>query len=89
MLPFLHAAERDGWHYLVTGDELWFSLIHHHIGCGLYREMMWLQNRDSKFRAKSLCSSLYGIRLGSILLSDFQMMPKWIATISWQIYLFL
>jgi hypothetical protein len=25
MLPFLHAAERDGWHYFVTGDESWFS----------------------------------------------------------------
>jgi hypothetical protein len=24
MLPFLHAAERDGWHHLVTGDESWF-----------------------------------------------------------------
>jgi hypothetical protein len=22
MLPFLHAAEHDRWHYLVTGDEL-------------------------------------------------------------------
>jgi hypothetical protein len=21
MLPFLHAAERDDWHHLVTGDE--------------------------------------------------------------------
>jgi hypothetical protein len=25
MLPFLHATERDNWHYLVTGDESWFS----------------------------------------------------------------
>jgi hypothetical protein len=24
ILPFLHAAERDSWHYRVTGDELWF-----------------------------------------------------------------
>jgi hypothetical protein len=24
MLPFLHVAERDGWHHLVTGDESWF-----------------------------------------------------------------
>jgi hypothetical protein len=24
MLPFLHAAERDGWYRLVTGDESWF-----------------------------------------------------------------
>jgi hypothetical protein len=26
MLPFLHDAERDGWHHLVTGDESWFFL---------------------------------------------------------------
>jgi hypothetical protein len=26
MLSFLHTAERDGWHYLVTGDESWFLL---------------------------------------------------------------
>jgi hypothetical protein len=63
-------------------------LIHYHVGCGLCREMMWLQNRDSKFRAKSLCSRLYGIRLGCPLSTDFQMIPKWIATILWQIYLF-
>jgi hypothetical protein len=24
MLPFLHDAERDSWHHLVTGDESWF-----------------------------------------------------------------
>jgi hypothetical protein len=24
MLPFLHAAERDCWHHLVTGDKSWF-----------------------------------------------------------------
>jgi hypothetical protein len=24
MLPFLHAAEPDRWHHLVTGDESWF-----------------------------------------------------------------
>jgi hypothetical protein len=79
---------------VIAGIILWlvmsrgFSLIHHHIGCVLCREMMWLQNRDSKFRAKSICSRLYGIRLGSMLSTDFQMIPKWIATISWQIYLF-
>jgi hypothetical protein len=65
-----------------------FSLIYHHVGCGLCREMMWPQNWDSTFRAKSVCSRLCGIRLGSILSTDFQMIPKWIATISWQMYLF-
>jgi hypothetical protein len=80
---------------VMAGIILWlvmsrgFSLIYHHVGCRLYREIMWPQNRDSKFRVKSLCLWLYGIRLGSMLLTDFQMMPKWIATISWQIYLFL
>jgi hypothetical protein len=24
MLPFLHATERDGWRYLLTGNESWF-----------------------------------------------------------------
>jgi hypothetical protein len=24
VLPLLHAAKRDGWHHLVTGDESWF-----------------------------------------------------------------
>jgi hypothetical protein len=24
MLPFLYAAQRDGWHHLVTGYESWF-----------------------------------------------------------------
>jgi hypothetical protein len=52
MLTLLHPAQRHGWHYLVTGDKSWFSLIHHHVGCGLCRETMWPQNRDSKFRAK-------------------------------------
>jgi hypothetical protein len=66
-----------------------FSLIHHHVGCGLCREMLWLQNRDSKFTAKSICLRLYRIRLGSMLSTDFQIILQWIATISWQIYLFL
>jgi hypothetical protein len=53
-----------------------FSLIHHYVGCGLCREMMWLQNRDSKFRAKRLYSRSYGIRPGSMLPTDFQMVRK-------------
>jgi hypothetical protein len=31
MLPFLHAAERDGWHHHMTRDESWFSTIYHHV----------------------------------------------------------
>jgi hypothetical protein len=26
MLPFVFAAERDGWHFLMTGGESWFFL---------------------------------------------------------------
>jgi hypothetical protein len=52
MLPFLHIAERDGWRHLVTDNESCFSLIHHHVACGRYREMIWSQNRDLIFRAK-------------------------------------
>jgi hypothetical protein len=79
---------------VIAGIILWlmmshgFSLIHHQVECKLCREMMWLQNRDSNFRTKSLYSRLYGIRLGSMLSTHFQMILKWIATISWQIYLF-
>jgi hypothetical protein len=39
MLPFLHPAERDGWHYLVTGDESWFFF-----DTSLRR--MWTLSRD-------------------------------------------
>jgi hypothetical protein len=87
-LPFLHAAERDGWHHLVTGDELWFSSMHHHVACGRYREIMWWQNRDMIFRAKRLCLRLYGIPAASMLSTDSQIIPKWTATILYQIYLF-
>jgi hypothetical protein len=52
MLSFLHVAECDGWHHIVTGDESWFSWIHHHIACGLCREITWSQNRNLIFRAK-------------------------------------
>jgi hypothetical protein len=39
MLPFLHAAEHDRWHHLVIGAKSWFSSIHHHVACGLCREI--------------------------------------------------
>jgi hypothetical protein len=31
MPPFLHAAERDCWHRLVTDDEFWFYLKHYRV----------------------------------------------------------
>jgi hypothetical protein len=40
ILPFLYAAQRDGWPYLVTDPESWFSSIYHYVGCGLCREIM-------------------------------------------------
>jgi hypothetical protein len=88
MLSFLHTAERNGWHYLVTGDESWFFF-------DTSPRRMWTLSRDDvatksrqQIQSKSLYSRLYGIRLGYMLSIDFQMIPKWIATISWQIYLF-
>jgi hypothetical protein len=78
---------------VMAGIILWlvmspdFSLIHHDVGCGFCREMMWSQNRDKKSRANSLYSRLYEIRLGSMLSTDFQMIPKWTARNLWQIYL--
>jgi hypothetical protein len=47
------------------------------------------QSRDLIFRTKNSCFQSYGIRLGSMLSIDLQMIPKWTATISWQIYLFI
>jgi hypothetical protein len=52
MLSFLHAAERDSWHHFMTGDESLFFFDTSPRWCKLCREIMWLQNRDSKFRAK-------------------------------------
>jgi hypothetical protein len=40
MLPFLHAAERDDWHHLVTGDESWFFF-------NISPRRMWTLSRDS------------------------------------------
>jgi hypothetical protein len=65
-----------------------FSSIHYHIACVRYREMMWSQNRDMIFRAKSLCLRLYGIPAASMLSTDSQIISKWTASISRQIYLF-
>jgi hypothetical protein len=39
IVPFLHAAERDDWHHLVTGDELWFFL-------NTSPRRMWTLSRD-------------------------------------------
>jgi hypothetical protein len=39
MLPFLSAAERDGWHHPITGDESWFFL-------NTSPRRMWTLSRD-------------------------------------------
>jgi hypothetical protein len=88
MFPFLHVAECDSWHHLVTSNESWFSWIHHYVACGLCREMTWSQSRDLIFRVKHSCLQSCEIRAASILLTDSQMMPKWTSTILWQTYSF-
>jgi hypothetical protein len=88
MLPFLYAAQRDGWYHLVTGHESWFSSLHHPVECGRYREIMWSQNWDSKFKAQSRCFRLSGIRAAAMLVADSQIIRKWTTHILWQRYLF-
>jgi hypothetical protein len=39
MLPFLHAAKRDGWHHPVTDDKSWFFL-------DISSHRMWTLSRD-------------------------------------------
>jgi hypothetical protein len=46
ILPVLHAAKRDGWHHVVTGDESWFSSIYDHVARGLCREITSSQSLD-------------------------------------------
>jgi hypothetical protein len=60
MLPFLLIAERNSWHYLVTGDESWFFL-------NILPHRMWTLSRDdvvTKLRldiqTKTSYSQLYG-----------------------------
>jgi hypothetical protein len=40
ILQFLHAAERDGWHHHVTGDESWLF-------CNISPGRMWMLSRDN------------------------------------------
>jgi hypothetical protein len=40
MLPILHAAERDGWHHLVTDNESWFIL-------NISPRRMWTLSKDN------------------------------------------
>jgi hypothetical protein len=88
MLLFLHDAELDSWHYLVTSDESWFFF--NTSPC-----RMWTLSRDGvvtrprlDIQSKNSCLQSYRIRAASMLSTDSQMIPKWIAHILWQIYLF-
>jgi hypothetical protein len=65
-----------------------FSWIHSHVARGLYREMIWSQNRDMIFRGKNAYLRSYRIRAASMLSTDSQMILKWTAPILCQIYLF-
>jgi hypothetical protein len=76
MLPLLYAAQRDDWHHFVTGHESWFFF-------DISPRRMWTLSRDDvatkprqQIQGKSLCSRFYGIRLGSLLSTHFQMIPK-------------
>jgi hypothetical protein len=75
MLPFLHAAECDDWHHLVTGDESWFFF--ERTPC-----RMWTLSRDNvvtkpkhQIQGKNPCLQSYRIQLGSVLSIDSQMIP--------------
>jgi hypothetical protein len=76
MLSPLRAAQRDGWHHLVTGGESWFVF-------DTSPRRMWILSKDNvgiksrqQIQSKKLCSRLDGIHLGSMLSIDFQMIPK-------------
>jgi hypothetical protein len=87
MLPFLYAAEHDGWHHLVTGDESWFFF-------NTSPRRMWILSKDDvvtksrlDIQSKKSCFQSYGIRAASMLSTDSQMISKWTAPTLWQIYL--
>jgi hypothetical protein len=76
MLPFLYAAQRDGWHHLLPGGESWFFF-------NISPRRMWTLSRaDVATRArleiqrKNPCLQSYGIRAASILSTYFQITPK-------------
>jgi hypothetical protein len=70
MLPFLDAAQRDGWHYLMTDDESWFVF-------NTSPRRMWILSRDDvatksrlDIQSKTACLQSYGIRAASMLSTD-------------------
>jgi hypothetical protein len=73
MLPFLHAAERDGWHHLVIGEESWF-FMNTSSGC------VWTLSRDDvvtkpglDIQSKNSYLRSCGTRAASMLSTDSQM----------------
>jgi hypothetical protein len=66
-----------------------YSSIYNHVACGRYRKIMQSQNRDLRVRLKNARLQSYGIPAASVLLTDSQVIVKWTAPISWQIYVFL
>jgi hypothetical protein len=76
MLLFLYVAERDGWHHLVTGDELLFFF-------DTLPRCMWTLLRDDvvtkprlDIQSKKSCLQSYGIRAASMLSTDSHMISK-------------
>jgi hypothetical protein len=76
ILPLLLAAQRDGWHHLVTRDDSWFFF-------DTSPSRMWTLSRDDvatkprqQIQSKSLYLRLSGIRLDSLLSTHFQTIPK-------------
>jgi hypothetical protein len=88
MLSFLHVAECDNWHHLLTGDESWFFLNRSpcHMSTPLRDDM--ITNPRLDIQSKNSCLKAYGIPAAAMLLTDSQMILKWTETIFWQIYSF-
>jgi hypothetical protein len=76
MLPFWHAAERNGWHHLVTGDELWSFL-------DTSSRRIWTLSRYNvitkprhDIQSEKCMFTIRENRTASIFSTDSQMIPK-------------
>jgi hypothetical protein len=76
MLPFLHAAELDGWHHLMTGDESWFFF-------NTSPRRMWTLSRDYviakprlDIQSKTFMFAIIWNLSGFCIVDRLQMIPK-------------
>jgi hypothetical protein len=60
-----------------------FSWVHSRIACEFSREMIWSQNWDLTFKAKTSYSLSCGIRAASRLSINFKMILKWTTNTFW------